>query len=115
VQIADNADNTDLTRQAAVYEAVLDVCLRLAPRCTGFTTWGSTDRYSWIPKFYPGFGRALPFDGGFQPKALYDSLIARFTAPLRAGRRRELPIRDAAPPRCVAPPARPIARAAARA
>jgi endo-1,4-beta-xylanase len=58
---------SDLLAQAGVYRDVLDAC-RKAPNCTAFTTWGFTDRYSWIPQWKPGTGAALPFDAAFRPK-----------------------------------------------
>jgi GH35 family endo-1,4-beta-xylanase len=80
VAIADGADASELTRQAIIYRDVLDACLLLT-RCTGFTTWGFTDRYSWIPSYFPGMGRGLPFDTNYQHKPAYDSLLARLREP----------------------------------
>ena len=61
------------------------VCL-LNPGCTAIQTWGLSDKYSWIPEFFPGFGAALPFDMNYQPKpavtAMLDAL--RATPPLLA-------------------------------
>jgi endo-1,4-beta-xylanase len=62
-----------LDAQAAAFGAVLDACLQ-PPRCAGLTIWGLSDRYSWIPGFFPGFGRALPFDEQLQPKPAYRTL-----------------------------------------
>ena len=56
----------DLRRQADAYRTLLDACL--AADCDSFTTWGFTDRHSWIPQFYPGFGAALPYDAQLRPK-----------------------------------------------
>jgi endo-1,4-beta-xylanase len=38
--------------------------------------WGFTDRDSWIPGSFPGFGAAHPFDASFRPKPAYDALHA---------------------------------------
>jgi endo-1,4-beta-xylanase len=64
-----------LARQAEVYRNVLDVCLG-QPACYGFQTWGFTDKYSWIPGSFPGYGAALIFDKGYNPKPDYDALEA---------------------------------------
>jgi len=80
VRLADSAGPDAFTRQAIIYRDVLDACLRQA-RCVGFTSWGFSDRYSWIPIFFPGFGRALPLDTAYTPKPAYDSLIARLSRP----------------------------------
>jgi len=70
VRLANNTDG--LAAQAAAYAAVVDAC-RAQPRCRAITTWGFTDRYSWIPGAFPGFGRALPFDANFVAKPAYTS------------------------------------------
>ena len=74
VRIPNAADSTELARQATVYRTALDACLR-TPRCTGLTTWGFTDRYSWIPEAFPGLGRALPMDSNLNPKPAYNALL----------------------------------------
>lgn len=53
--------------QAAVYRDMLQTCLAVS-RCRSFSTWGVTDRYSWIPTFFPGRGSALLFDADYRPK-----------------------------------------------
>jgi endo-1,4-beta-xylanase len=81
VRIADTTGASALTTAATIYESTLDACLRLGSRCAGFTTWGFTDRYSWIPSAYPGFGRAMLFDENYQPKPAVGALIARLQQP----------------------------------
>jgi hypothetical protein len=68
-----------LQSQATVYQNVLDRCL-LQPACKGFTVWGFTDKYSWIPSTFPGLGAALPFDQNYNPKPAYFALQARLAA-----------------------------------
>lgn len=81
VRIADSAAGTALTQEATAYRDMLDACLRVGPRCAGFTSWGFTDRYSWIPKFYPGYGHALPLDADYRPKPAYTALADRLQQP----------------------------------
>ena len=50
-----------LLQQATVFRNTIEACLD-SLACGTLTTWGSTDRYSWIPNFAPGYGRAHPFD-----------------------------------------------------
>ena len=69
--------------QAAIYRDLLDACLAVR-RCTALVTWGFTDQHSWIPAQIPGFGDALPFDAGYQPKPALRTLRARL-ADRRAG------------------------------
>lgn len=68
------ADAAALARQADVYRKVLNVCLR-EPACRVVQTWGFTDAYSWIPKFFPGHGAALPFDAEYQPKPAWAAML----------------------------------------
>lgn len=65
----------DLEAQAKIYGEIVAAC-RKFPKCTAIQTWGFTDRYSWIPRTYRGFGAALPFDAAFQPKPAYRAIAA---------------------------------------
>ncbi|GAA0898019.1 endo-1,4-beta-xylanase [Virgisporangium ochraceum] len=56
--------------QADLYTRVLQACLAVE-RCVSYTVWGFTDRYSWVPYAYPGWGDACLFDGDYQPKPAY--------------------------------------------
>ena len=65
---------TDLQLQAQAFQRVLTVCLQ-NPGCTALQTWGFTDKYSWIPEFFQGFGAALPLDASYQPKLAVDAML----------------------------------------
>ncbi len=64
---------SQLSLQADIYAIVAQSCLR-SPACTAVQTWGVTDRYSWIPDFFPGTSAALPFDSNYAAKPAYYSL-----------------------------------------
>lgn len=66
-----------LQDQAQIYRAYLSTCLAIA-KCTAFLTWGITDKYSWIPRFFPGTGAALPFDESYRQKPAYRGLAQAF-------------------------------------
>jgi len=68
VRLVDGTDN--LAVQGSAYGTIIDACLA-QPRCKSLTTWGFTDKYSWIPGTFSGFGRGLPFDQLFGPKPAY--------------------------------------------
>jgi endo-1,4-beta-xylanase len=68
------ASASDLQIQAQIYGKILTVCLQ-NPGCTAIQTWGFTDKYSWIPGSFPGFGAALPFDAAFQSKPAVQAMI----------------------------------------
>ena len=63
-----------LQKQAAMYRDILHVCLSIF-NCKSFATWGFTDKYSWIPAYFPGIGAALPFDESYKPKLAYAALL----------------------------------------
>jgi endo-1,4-beta-xylanase len=71
-------DEAKLAEQAGVYGDVFRACLAVR-RCRGITTWGFTDRSSWIPGEFPGFGDALPFDATLQPKPAYHAIVTALT------------------------------------
>ena len=73
------ADSNKLATQATSYRDVLEFCLS-KPKCVSLITWGFTDKYSWIPGFFPGMGEALIFDANYQPKPAYDALRQVFIA-----------------------------------
>jgi endo-1,4-beta-xylanase len=79
VRLPVNADGVasaaDLQTQAATYSFIVNTCLQ-NPRCTAIQTWGFTDEWSWIPKEYPGFGAALPFDKNYVPKPAFNSILS---------------------------------------
>lgn len=70
VQLTLPATREALKKQAALYRDMLRACLDV-PTCRSFSTWGATDRYSWIPEFFPGKGAALLFDAEGRPKPAY--------------------------------------------
>jgi endo-1,4-beta-xylanase len=66
---------SDLERQRTIYNALLTTCLA-AVNCKTFASWGFTDKTSWVPSAYPGYGAALPFDANYAPKPAYYGLRA---------------------------------------
>jgi len=69
------ADTVKLQAQAQGYSTLMQGCL-LAKRCTSFTVWGYTDKYSWVPGFFTGQGAANLLDENFGPKPAYDEMQA---------------------------------------
>jgi endo-1,4-beta-xylanase len=63
-----------LAIQAQTYKDLINVCLA-QKACTAFQTWGFTDKYSWVPSFFTGYGWALPFDLNYAKKPAYTSLL----------------------------------------
>ena len=79
VRIEEPATAEDLHRQASVYGDMLRVCLT-ADNCSAFVLWGFTDRWSWIPHFFEGCGRALILDEDYRPKPAYHALREALSA-----------------------------------
>jgi endo-1,4-beta-xylanase len=69
------ADTVKLQAQAQGYNTLLQACL-LVRRCTSFTVWGYTDKYSWVPGFFDGEGAANLLDETFAPKPAYQAVQA---------------------------------------
>jgi endo-1,4-beta-xylanase len=63
----------NLSKQAQTYHDAAATCLA-APNCHTFLVWGFTDRYSWIPSFFPGYGAADLFDVNYNRKPAYNAL-----------------------------------------
>jgi endo-1,4-beta-xylanase len=66
-----------LAAQAKLYGELATICVQ-QPKCTLFQTWGFTDKYSWIPGFFPGMGWALLWDANYQKKPAYTSVLTAF-------------------------------------
>lgn len=63
-------DSAKLNQQASYYKQIWDACHAVS-RCVEFTTWGYTDRHSWVPGTFPGEGAAALFDTNLRPKPAY--------------------------------------------
>lgn len=63
----------ELARQADYYRDVVEGCLAVEG-CTSLTVWGFTDRYSWVPSFFPGLGAAALLDEDYTSKPAYDAV-----------------------------------------
>ncbi len=65
---------SDFQEQAKIYRDILRSCL-LVEKCNTFVTWGFSDRYSWIPDHFKGWGDALLFDRSYKAKPAYYKLL----------------------------------------
>ena len=73
VQLTEPPTAAAIQAQAVVYRGALATC-RAAPNCKTFVVWGFTDKYSWIPLFFPGMGSATVMDSVYKGKPAYDAL-----------------------------------------
>jgi endo-1,4-beta-xylanase len=74
VRIFMPASESELSRQADIYSDLLGLCIA-NESCTSFVMWGFTDKHSWIPSFFEGYGAALIFDEHYQPKPAHAALL----------------------------------------
>jgi len=72
VRLAD-ASTEALAAQADLYRKITAICLDISS-CRVLQLWGVTDRYSWIPWFFPGYDSALLWDANYQKKPAYRSV-----------------------------------------
>jgi endo-1,4-beta-xylanase len=62
-----------LAVQSQNYHDVVAACVQ-TKGCELVTMWGFTDKDSWVPSTFPGFGEALPWDASFLPKPAYHGI-----------------------------------------
>lgn len=69
IRIPMPTDDDKLERQRERYREITSTALETG--CEAVVLWGITDRYSWVPRFFEGYGAALPFDEEYNPKPAY--------------------------------------------
>jgi endo-1,4-beta-xylanase len=69
------SSSTTLAQQAADYRSVVQACMSVSG-CTAIVTWGLSDKDSWIPGAFPGFGEALLYDASYAKKPAYAALYS---------------------------------------
>jgi endo-1,4-beta-xylanase len=74
VRMPTPASSANLQQQASDYTKVVQACLAIS-RCTSITTWGITDKYSWVPSTFSGYGAALLFDSNYNKKPAYNAVL----------------------------------------
>lgn len=67
------ASSAELAQQSSDYKTASENCLGV-PRCAGVTLWGVTDKYSWVPGTFSGYGAALPYNESYAAKPAYTGL-----------------------------------------
>jgi endo-1,4-beta-xylanase len=73
VRIALPADAGELQQQALAYGDATRFCLE-QPNCTALVLWGFTDKYTWVPGVFPGFGDPLIYTASYQAKPAYTAM-----------------------------------------
>lgn len=68
-------DDAGRATQAQLYQDLLAMCLE-EPNCNSFTTWGFTDKYSWLFNGAEG----LPFDSNYNKKDAYTKMLDKLNS-----------------------------------
>jgi len=79
VRIQLPATAADLEQQKSDFQSVVQAC-EMVSACVGVTVWDFTDKYSWVPSTFSGWGAATPYDDNLVKKPAYDGIIAGFAA-----------------------------------
>ncbi len=83
VRIKEPVTPQKLQNQAAIYRELARLAAKHPRTVRAFITWGLTDKHSWIPLFFTGFGHALPFDENYDPKECYQAIKETIAVPYR--------------------------------
>lgn len=67
------AESDSLKIQATEYAATVKSCEAVSA-CVSVTFWGMSDKYSWVPGEFPGYGDALLWDKDFKIKPAYTAV-----------------------------------------
>lgn len=73
VRVRDGGGQSAFQDQAKRYEMLMKLAAYY-PEVDMYTTWGVSDKYSWIPSWFNGYGQALMYDKNYQPKPAYDAV-----------------------------------------
>ncbi|XHG01684.1 hypothetical protein AWENTII_005052 [Aspergillus wentii] len=63
-----------LEQQSTDYANLVAACVETSG-CVGVTIWDWTDKYSWVPDTFSGYGAACPWDEDLKKKPAYDSIL----------------------------------------
>jgi len=75
IRVSLPSTSASLNAQADDYRKVFQACLNVNA-CDAIITWGFTDRFSWVPSVFSGWGDALPFDAAYVHKPAYTAIYS---------------------------------------
>ncbi|PWW73668.1 Glycoside Hydrolase Family 10 protein [Tuber magnatum] len=70
IRIAKPITSALLTSQHNDYSTIIEACLNIT-KCVGITTWGVSDKDSWVDHTFPGYNSPLLWDDNLAPEAAY--------------------------------------------
>ncbi|KAE8405561.1 glycoside hydrolase superfamily [Aspergillus pseudonomiae] len=74
VRMQTPATEANLQQQSTEFANIVGACLD-TKGCVGVTIWDWTDKYSWVPSTFPGYGAACPWDENFEKKPAYQGIL----------------------------------------
>lgn len=100
VRIRDDAKQFTIDAQSRLFSRLMDFAIYY-PEVDMYTTWGVTDKYSWIPGWFPGYGRGLMFDENYKPKKAFDAVYSSLLSASKGQFAYQPPVGDNADTRIV--------------
>ncbi len=79
VRIRGEITEEKLAHQAEIYRDFFRIAIGVK-KVTCVTTWGTSDKDSWIPGQFKGYDAALMFDAQYAPKPAYDAALKALKA-----------------------------------
>ena len=67
----------NLKSQSYIYSSLAKLA-KEEPNVTSFITWGFTDKQSWVPYTFAGYGDALLYDKDLKKKPVYEAVLQEF-------------------------------------
>lgn len=74
VRLKTPAGDAAVANQARIYQDLMDIC-RTEKNCSTYVVWGLSDKTSWVPGTFPGYGDALPIDRDYKVKPFMKNLF----------------------------------------
>lgn len=69
------SNDEKLAQQKKDYYTITKACVN-TEGCVGITVWDWTDKYSWVPGVFEGYGAPLPWDKNLQKKPAYYGILS---------------------------------------
>lgn len=66
-------DESEIKKQEEIYTALVDIA-KTEPNVKTFIVWGLTDKDSWVPGTFPGYGSPCLYDSAMNKKPVYQAI-----------------------------------------
>ena len=66
-------DESEIKKQTDIYTALVDIA-KTEPNVKTFIVWGLSDRDTWVPGTFPGYGNPCIYDNAMNKKPLYQAI-----------------------------------------